>query len=319
MSQTVANSDCSSIALPDGNNTNIANISESISLPDVHTDTAIRASLVTVGTLLLAFTVLALVALNRASSIPKTACRLCSSLLLFDSAATFTFILTDFITDLITLNLISLIGFGWCNAAFINIAVMCIDRVILFQWPYFYVRRFTNGSYVIIYYVIIFTYVVSYTGQWIKCFINDVSLWDVRQCMNIIIIENMTAAFVTGLVVSIPSFLLIIIIIIKQRQRERSRNESRPTIAVFVCCINYSVTIIACFILTYTVCYVKIVYRRVATKIVFMLNGFVDTCVYVLWFKECRYELLKIVGHVVPVLKTKVERMRTEVFDVNTL
>lgn len=320
MPLTIATSDCSPIIIASENDTNITGKISGSDYLDMHTDIAIKISFVFVSAVLVTFSSLALIALARTSSIPKNACILSSSLLMFDCAATFTFALRNIITEHVILNLITLVGLGWCNASSVNIAVMCIDRAILFQWPYFYVRRFTNGSYVIIYYIIILAYLLSFTGQWIKCFIGRLSFWEVRQCMNPVIVENLTISFVTSIAVSIPCFVLIVIIIIKQRRRERtrSRRESRSTIVVFVCFVNYACTVSVFLILMYTHCYVSIIARRTAIDIVFIINGFVDTCVYVLWFKECRYELLKILGKILPPLKTKVERMRTEVFDIST-
>ncbi|KAH3693591.1 hypothetical protein DPMN_081055 [Dreissena polymorpha] len=48
-----------------------------------------------------------------------------------------------------------------------------------------------------------------------------------------------------------------------------------------------------------------------------LFNGLVDTCVYVLWYRECRLELLKMAAKVFPYLQAHTERMRLEVFEIS--
>lgn len=303
----------------DVNVTTTSSVAVNSDYSDVQTEIVVKVLFVSIAALLLTISIPALIALNRTKKIPKTACILSTSLLWFDCATTFCFALRHMITDKIVLNLITLVGVGWFIASIANIGVMALDRMILFQFPYFYIRRFSNGSFVIFYYIIILLYLLTYTGRWVICFLDDPTFWELRQCMNPVIISTMATCFISSMSVSIPSFILIAIIIIKQRRRERSRSESNSTIVVFICCINYTFTLIVCFILMLTICQITIVVRRTATDVVFMFNGFVDTFVYVLWFKECRYELMKIVGTICPPLKDKIERMRAEVFDVSSV
>lgn len=315
--KVVATADCASIVIVEDNETVVNQTVEISDFSDVHTEIVLRVTFVSVAGLLVAFSASAATAMNRTKNIPKTACILSTSLLWFDCATTFTYALRHLFNDNVILNLITLIGICWGCGSFLNIAVMSLDRLILFQWPYFYVRRFTNGSYVIVYYIIILGFIVGFTCHWMLCFINFSLFWEVRQCMVPLITVYVSASHVASMVISIPCFIWILIIIMKQRRRERAKNESNPTIVVFVCCINYAISTVLVFILLYTVCQISIIVRRSATESLYMCNGFVDTCVYVLWFKECRYELLKMVGKVVPPLRKKVERMRNEIFDVN--
>lgn len=320
MSQTVAVSECSSVSLTvDGNSTNTAGTYESSEFSDAHTEVAIKVLFVFTAGVLLVFSVPSLIALNCTRNIPKTACTLSSSLLLFDCATTISFALRQIVIEKNILNLITMVGLGWFTASIINIGVMALDRMILFQWPYFYIRYFSYGSFVYFYYVIVLFYLLGYTGRWILCFTNDPTFWEVRQCMNLIIISSLTVCFVCSMAVSIPSFVLIATIIKKQQRREHSRRETRPTIVVLICCLNYTFTVTVCLILLITICQTTIIFRRTATEMLFLFNGFVDTCVYVLWFKECRYELLRIVGIIFPPLKDKIMRMRNEVFDISSV
>ena len=283
---------------------------------NTHTLILIRVSLVTTSIVLMLFSVLALIALSRTKNIPKTACILSTSLLFFDCVTVLTYGVRNIVTDPVLLNIITLVGIGWATSSFINVAVMALDRLILFQWPYFYVRRFTNGSYVTVYYIIIAVYLIIFSGHWVNCFISMSDYRETRQCMLPLIIGYMTVTQSVSVLVCIPCFLWIAVIIIKQRQKKRSRSEKNPTIVVFVCCINYGLSTIGVFILLYTICQFTIIARRTATDIIHFVNVLVDTAVYVLWFKECRYELFKIIGCLIPPLRQRIERMRNEVFDV---
>lgn len=280
---------------------------------DKHSLLAIKVGLVSATVVILLFSVAALVALWRTKFIPKTACLLSSSLLWFDCATSFTFALRNIVTDSNTLNVITLVGIGWATVSFVNVALMALDRFILFQWPYLYMRRFTNGSCVIVYYLIIITYLSVFTGHWINCFVDNPGFWDIRKCMVPLITIYMTISQALSVIICVPCLLWIVVIIKKQQQKERSRRERNPTIVVFVCCLNFIICTIGVFVLLYTEAQVTIVARRTATDIIHLINCLVDSSVYVLWFKECRYELLKMVAVLLPPVRHMTERLKNEV------
>ena len=320
MAKQVANSDCESVIV----DTYVGNESDTTTpqtglnsdFADVHDLVAIKAGLITLAWVLLSISVTAFIALNRTRAIPKTACILSSSLLWFDCATILAFAVRNIVTDNIILNILTMVGLTMSSASFINIAVMSMDRLILFQWPYFYIRHFTNGSYVYFYYIIVVGFIVSFCANWMQCFISPSSFWDVRQCIVPLITVYMATSHVASVLFCFPCFVWIAIIVAKQQRKERSKSERNPTMVVLLCCINYSITTVIVLILLFTACYTTIIFRRTATDLLYMFNGLLDTFVYVLWFKECRYELLKIVSCFVPPLRPKLEKMRHEVFDV---
>ena len=283
---------------------------------DMHDLVAIKAGLFTLACAILSIAITAFISLNRTRAIPKAACVLSSSLLWFDCATIFVFAVRHLLTDNFVMNMLTMFGLTMSSASFINIAVMSMDRLVLFQWPYFYIRHFTNGSYVYFYYIIVVGFIVSFCVQWIPCFVLRSLFWDVRQCMEELIEVYITSSHVASVLICLPCFVWIAIIVAKQQRKERSKSEKNPTMVVLLCCINYSITTVILLLLIYTSCQTTILVRRTTTELLYMFNGLMDTCVYVLWFKECRYELMKIVACFIPPLRPKLERMRNEVFDV---
>ena len=321
MTKQVTNSNCGAVVVGDyvGNEsdttTNETGLNPEFS--DMHDLIAIKAGLFTLACVILSIAVAAFIALTRTRAIPKAACVLSSSLLWFDCTTITAFAIRHLVTNSFVLNILTMIGFTMSSASFINIAVMSMDRLILFQWPYFYLRHFTNGSYVCFYYIIVVGFMISFCVQWIPCFVYRSLFWDVRTCMENLIEVYITTSHVVSVVLCVPCFVWVAIIVVKHQRKKRSKSETNPTKVVLLCCINYSITAVILLILVYTICHTTIIFRRTTTELLYMFNGLMDTCVYVLWFKECRYELVKIVACFIPSLRPKLEKMRNEVLDVN--
>ena len=320
MAQQRASLDCSSDLVSNGDyNASESEINETASLPigDQHSTVAVRAGLITTSIVLLVFSLAALVALSRTKTIPTTARTLSSSLLWFDSATMLAFAFRNMVDDSFISNLLTMFGLTMSSASFVNIAVMSFDRVICFQWPYFYIRHFTHGSYVIVYYMIIVGTIIPFIALWIDCCVTMPSFWEIRQCLLPLTTVFLASSHVICVLICIPCFVWITVIVIKNQRKERSKKDISSTISVVVCSINYGFTTIIALTFLFTACHTTIILRRTISQLLYMMNGFVDTCVYVLWFKECRYQLLNIVGVLVPALRQKIARMRNEVFDLS--
>lgn len=290
---------------------------------DKHEDDTVNNIFVAAAACCLIFSGLSFVAINRTHNIPRTASFLSSTLIIFDCATTFTYATRKFVEDSDVLNVITLIGVGWSYASFINVAIMAVERLIVFQWPYFYMRHVSHGTCTKLLFSIMVVYLGAWTSEWVVCFITKTGFWNIRRCLDPIVIKYMTATFATLAIVTTTCFMKILIIITNQRKKVQPHSETasrnhRSTIVVFLCCINYFFTAVINLILVYTLAQITIVVRRTILDVLYMLNGLIDTCVYVLWYKECRYELLKILSSCIPPLKPKAERMRVEIFDIVT-
>lgn len=257
------------------------------------------------------FSGLSLVALNRTRNIPKTARTLSSCLLALDCSTVATFAFRRLISDTLLTHIVTMIAIGWSSASFMMIALMSIDRLILFQFPYFYTRKFTNGIYTGVYFVVVALYLSLYSTQWVYCTVlGSVSI---SECSGIA--SNISATKMVSACVSIICFTWILVIIVKQKNEQRPRSESKSTVVVFLCCINYAVTGVISTVISASLQELTLNIRRVIVDVLYIFNGFADTCFYVLWFNECRYELLKIIATICPTLKGRVERMRADVTD----
>lgn len=283
---------------------------------DQHASITVNAPMTSATFVVLLFSVTALVALRRTKSIPKTACLLSSSLLLFDCATVFTFALRYMFDYTTPYFVITLVGVGWAIASFFNVAVMALDRLILFQYPFLYARRFTNGSYVVLYFIVIFIYVFVFTGHWITCFVGNPTPSDIRACFFPIIQRYMTFSQIGSVFICIPCLVWIAVIIRKQQQKVHSRSERNPTVVVFVCCINFILCTIGVFVVIYSVSFATSLARTAVTDVMHLINCLVDTFVYVLWFKECRHELLNIIATVIPPLRHSVQKIKNKDNDV---
>jgi len=314
MAQQATNSDCPSTTDTDDIvNETINGTLSSTGYSDMHDLLVIRVSSIISACVVLTFNVMALIALNRTRGLPKAARVLSSSLLWFDAATLFTSVIRNMVTDSYMLNIITMTGLTMSSASFSNIAIMSLDRLILFQWPFFYVRHFINGSYVAFYYVVIVGFLLFFSYNWIECFFTMTSFWVTRQCLVPVIVTYKTISHVVSVLLCVPCFIWIAIIVVKQQRKERSRSETKPTIVVLVCCINYAITTVVILVFLFTHCSTSIIFRRTGADVLYMFNSLVDTSVYVMWFKECRYELLRIIGCLVPPLRQRLTRMRTEV------
>ena len=282
---------------------------------DKHENQTINHVLLSAAAVCLIFSGMSFVAINRTHNIPRTACFLSSTLLIFDCATTFTYATRKLVTDSDTLNVITMIGLGWSYASFINVAVMAMERLLVFQWPYFYMRHVSHSTSIKALATILVLYLGTWTTEWTVCYITTTGFWKIRECFGTIIKKFMTATFVTLAVVTSICFIKTLFIITKQRrkilpQSETATQNHRPTIVVFVCCLNYLFTAAVNIVLVYTISHLTIFVRRTILDVLYMFNGLVDTFVYVLWYKECRYELVKLLAVCLPPLRAKAERMR---------
>lgn len=294
-----------------------------VKIVDRNSDEAINNILIVAAALCIIFSALSCVVINKTRTIPKTACFLSSSLMFFDSATTGFYATRKFIADSNISLVFTLIALGWSYASFVNVAIMALERLIVFQWPYFYMRRVSQGLSIKCLAAVMILYIGSWTGEWIGCFFWNTEYWNIRHCLDPIVIKYMTATFAILFAVILICLVKIIIIVSKQHNKVQHQSDvpvprsNRATVIVFVCCVNYFFTALINIALVYTLAEIPIAVRRTILDILYLLNGFVDTCVYVLWYKECRYEMFKLLSILVPPLKPKVEQMRLRIFDVN--
>lgn len=289
---------------------------------DIFIDIRIKIVLTVCGVAFLMFNGTSLVALYRTRQTPRTARFLAAALLVFDFLTNLFLQSRKFAVNFRGSLMLQFFGNGSSFLSYLTIAVMSIERLIVFQWPNFYLRLVSFPVFKRVS-VIFWT---LYLGSWIcgigYCFIvNDHLDSAIADCADVVMIRYVVITCPLSTFVSAVCFLQIAVIIRKQTEKVmkkgRSIQHNKSTIVVFFCLLNYVAT---------SICYAIIMFvtntdhqrRRVFMDILMMMNGLIDTCVYVLWYKECRLELLKMFANICPCLEDKIERMRINIFDVIT-
>lgn len=273
---------------------------------------------VAVSTLIV--TGVSLYALIRTKHTPQTARFLASGLLLFDFGTTMIFTVRKLISDPNYNRMMNILGVGVSVLAYVNIAIMCVERLLVFQWPNFYLRRISFDFMK----TVCFSIWITFIGVWIistgRCtFIT--CTFDVDICFNNTITVIVLCTCPTTTVASISCMLKIIFLIRKHtgklQKSSKAYRSYKSTAVVFFCVTNYVVTtLFYAVILMFTIR--NNFKRRVFMDSLMLTNGLLDTFVYVLWYKECRLELLKLVALAMPSLNEKVEKMKLDVFDIVT-
>ena len=287
---------------------------------DLLIDDNLQAITSTLGVIILIFNGISLVALNRTRQTPQTARFLSSALLVFDFLTTFFFQVRKFAVTFQYSLMLQFIGNGWSFLAYVDVAIMSIERLIIFQWPNFYLRRvsfraFRNASLILW---------ILYLGSWTSgigycLFSNGDNDRAMGECSDVVMTFYVLLTCPVSTILSAICFVKIVSIIRKQTSKVMGKRKSfknhKSTIVVFMCLTNYIVTSI-CYAIIMFVTINDNVQRRIFMDLLMMVNGLMDTCVYVLWYKECRLELLKMGATLFPSLNTRIEAMRRSVFDV---
>lgn len=269
----------------------------------------------------LLFNALSLVALLRTRNTPKGARFMSSALLIFDFFSTLMYTVRKFVVDARYNLMCQFVALGCSYSAYINIAIMTCERLAFFEWPMFYLRHVKPSWIKSVCCTVWFIYLVVWCHECIRCYLevdpqNSKSLL----CFENVIISHALVIFSITTFVSCCILSRIIFIIRKQQSKfsevRKSLKVYKSTACVLFCCSNYLVTTVSCMFLAFVVKQNHV--RRIVIDIVLTVNGFVDTCVYVLWYKECRYKIMQMLAKVFPSLNNKAENMRISVFQIMT-
>ena len=284
---------------------------------DSFTDLRIRIALSVLAVLILVFNGTSFVALNRTRHTPKTARFLSSSLLVFDFVAVLLFTVRKLVQDGKYNLLIQMIAIGWTFVAYVNIAIMSLERLLVLQWPIFYLRNQSFSIFRTTSLIIWILCLTFYSVYMITCMSIHYTEVDVRTCFEPMLYLFIMATVPTSSLVSCICLAKILYLIKKHSHGKSTFASYRSTVTVFLCCLNYLiVAFLYCVILVVTV--TSNYKRRLFMEVIMTLNALADTCVYVWWYKECRLEVLKICAVVCPSLNNKIENMRLHIFNIVT-
>ena len=284
---------------------------------DSFTDLRIRIALFIVSVLILVFNGTSFAALNRTRQTPKTARFLSSALLVFDFVAVFMFTMRKLVQDGKYNLLIQMLAMGWSFVAYVNIAIMSLERLLVLQWPIFYLRNQSFSIFRTTSMIIWILCLTFYSVYMITCMSIHYTEVDAKACFEPMLYLFIQATVPTSSLVSCICLAKIICLIKRHSHGKSTFASFKSTVTVFLCCFNYLiVAFLYAGILMFTV--TNNYKRRLYMDLIMLLNALADTCVYVLWYKECRLEVLKICAVVCPSLNNRIERMRLHIFDIVT-
>ena len=222
-------------------------------------------------------------------------------------------------------------GVGFCFLGYITIGIMSMERLIVFHSPNFYLRNCVAARvqrYVWVTWL--GTIFIYYFTRYGACYLMfpDATMGDVLGRCNKVSFSLFGFTIASVIIVSLICYAKIFLIIWSEGKNTdsdkrvtltsaaRSMKQYKSTTLVFFYLIAVILTGIG---------YVLVMAQgldsrpqRLFIDTVNMFNCVVDPCMYVLWFRECRMEMLKIVALLFPRLSINVEKMRNDVFDVVT-
>ena len=288
---------------------------------DTLLDIRLRVAVFILSVIVMTFNSICFIALCRTRHTPRSARFLSLALLIFDNLASATFAIRRFV-PVARYNLgFQLTALGFIYLSYVAIALMSVERLVVFQWPNFYLRRVTLGLSRKIAITIWTSYFTLWTFECTRCYIMvDLANIETLMCFEYLIARYVIATHLCATLLSCICLMRISLIIVKQTSKTSGKRKTiqtyKSTVIVLLCVLNTILNTACGFILVYTV---KNNYdRRATTDIQTVINGFLDTCVYVLWYKECRLELMKMFTRWFPSLNKNVEDMRISIFEIMT-
>ena len=217
-----------------------------------------------------------------------------------------------------------MIGVSFSYIQFVTIGLMSLERFVLFWSPNFYIRCLSTFRIkTITFCTWLIGLVMYYYVRFGLCLIGrpNGSLYDVVDTCNKVTFMMYFATIGVVLITSYACYWKIGRIIksdpVTHSINARSVQEYRSTTLVFVYVITVTITAIGYSILLLG--NLERIPLRLSNDSVNAFNSMLDPFVYVLWYKECRMEMLKMLTCGTNIWQNKLEKMRRNIFDVVTI
>lgn len=273
------------------------------------------------------FDITSLVLINRTKRTFKNTRFLTTSLVGFDGLSTVALFFRLFVNNVDILIRLREVGFYCLLFVYVTVFMMCVEQLILITAPtkymmyfrYASVKRFAVGTWLSMFGGVV-------TTQWVKCGLRFHITPDYFACQTIVFKMSSILIFVIN-IASGAIYIKIIQTIWSIYRRYRTMGSYwtgqkyirpplhlRNTKLVFAYFITLTSMII--ILLMWYVFGKTDETLRLAIDVTIMLSAIVDPCLYVFWFKESRFELLKLLSVCKPSLRSKIEPMRIEVFNI---
>lgn len=255
-------------------------------------------------------------AMRRTKKIPQMARFLGLSLVVFYALIILLLAIRKFQTDWHVQIVIMGIIFGIRHTATVTVALMSVERFVLFRFPYFYIRHVWKTKVKVIVAALWFVCFASFsTNVYVSChneFEGDNSTC-LRDCALACFIGFAVPVFTVVAILTIICYVYIIAKIAKYKLHEYRRHY-KTTVVLFINAVNFIAY--ATVLLVNSLIKPEFDEENLIFDSFVMLTGSLDTAIYVLWFRECRLELLKMISWLHPKLQVKADKLRDEVFQI---
>ena len=263
---------------------------------------------------------LAFVAMSRTKRTPYATKLLSMGLLTYDNL----FLLLSCVSKLFNyqdFHLVVHITRGFQLASQIIVCCMALERLFVLNWPYKYLKVLTERRTKVVCVSVFFFSFLQYAAVRVGvCYArNKVLNCGLGMPIYFVIYTILVPA------VSFISFIKIHKIIRASRNTYTTMNTFRQykrTTASFILLINTTFSQVvwiglSVMYFTRTASGVKEEgFVATLTDWVNVLNCMIDVLIYVIWFRETRMELMKLVKGICPAFKQKIEKLRIEIFQI---
>lgn len=269
-----------------------------------------------IRTLSLILIVICFIALTKTCKVPKSSKCLSGGLLIFDFLANVCFTIRVVSSQDPTRNIFDDLGASLIILSHVTIAFMSLDRLVAFQWPNIYIKTsFAKKR----------NCALAFWAGFFLLNLLDRFVYSRRDdSMFFFVLHTAYRVFLfTAIIITTCGCYMQVFRIIKKQSKQchvKSKSlfqhyKSTTVIIIYMFNVLLTSLLFGCILFV-----VKDKYLAVLlSDIVNLGNGLFDAITYVLWFRECRMELLKIFSKCFPSLNQRVEVMRIEIFDIWTI
>ena len=273
------------------------------------------------------FGTVAVISLNRTKTTPKSARFLSSALISFDIMAVISFAVRKFVTDH-TLNVvIQTVGVVAALLAYVTVGLMSLERLLIFCAPNLYLRRASPELVKKFAYTVWIAVTCSYFFvRYGVCYFmfDDVIILDVIGRCNQASFIFYGFFLVSTIIISFMCYFKILSILRSQSNVDSSIDFTplksidfyRSTSLVFAYIVTITILTLAYAVMLLLGLSTEPL--RIMTDVINMVQCVMDPCMYILWYRETRMEMLKIMSKLHPCFAARVEAMRMEIFNIVT-
>ena len=290
----------------------------------------VKCIYILVSCVVITVNVLAMIVLRRTKKIPYASKLLCTGILLFDLNFVIISTTRKFIKDPPTNLAFQVFGSVSYHLSLISVMMMSVERFLLFSYPMRYLRIITEKLTRTVILSTWFMYVASFMiVRYGVCYLHMKSekvFVQAGTCNNIMMAHIGICLLIVTLISCICNWKIFRLI---QSKKYRSngglslssstramRSYYKSTGLVLTCLIvllltscAYGVILVGERFLNFGVLNLRISFEAVST-----INCIIDPILYIMWFKECQMELLKMLSCINGKFLVKAEEMRIDIF-----